>query len=217
MKYDAIIFDLDGTLLDTLEDLKNAVNVALRTEKLPERTLEEVRRFVGNGIVKLMERASGWDREQEGFSHLMTSFRAYYGAHCEDYTTAYEGIPELLEILKQKNIKTAVVSNKVDFAVKELIPVYFHDKISVAHGENEAAGIRKKPAPDMVFQALEELGCEKERAVYVGDSDVDLMTAANSGMTCIGVSWGFRGRKFLEEHGAKIIIDTPKELLYYIE
>ena len=217
MKYEAVIFDLDGTLLDTLEDLKNAVNAALRGQRLPERTLEEVRQFVGNGIVRLMERASGWKRENESFDDMMKDFRSFYGEHCEDNTMPYEGIIEMLDRLKSKKIKMAVVSNKADFAVQELIPGYFGDRIDIAHGENEEAGICKKPAPDMVLETLRELGCPKERTVYVGDSDVDFETAKNSALDFIGVSWGFRGRKFLEEKGAENVIDRPEELFSYIE
>lgn len=216
MKYDAVIFDLDGTLLDTLEDLKNAVNEALRTQKLPERTLDEVRRFVGNGIVNLMRRAVPEETEDIVFDEVMRVFRAYYAEHCQDNTTPYPGICDLLRQLKDKHIKTAVVSNKADFAVKELIPVYFDGLIQTAHGENEEAGIGKKPSPDMVKLALRELDCPAERAVYVGDSDVDLKTAANAGMDCISVSWGFRSREFLAAHGAQNIANQPWELLQKI-
>lgn len=212
MRYDAVVFDLDGTLLDTLEDLKNAVNAALRSQKLPERSIEEVCHFVGNGIVNLMKRAVPGGGEHEAFEEIMAVFRAFYAAHCEDHTAPYPGIVEMLTELKRKRIKTAVVSNKADFAVQELVPVYFKDLIQVAHGENETAGIRKKPAPDMVELALRELGCPAGRAVYVGDSDVDLDTAAGAGMDCISVSWGFRKKEFLIRHGARTIIDRPEEL-----
>lgn len=212
LRFKAVIFDLDGTLLDTLEDLKDAVNAALRSQRLPERSLEEIRNFVGNGIVKLMERAVPEGREHPAFDDIMKEFRAYYGEHCQDKTSTYPGIIDMLRRLRDSNIRTAVVSNKADFAVRELIPVYFDGLIDTAYGENEAAGIGKKPSPDMVRQALHDLDCEEECAVYVGDSDVDLQTAANAGMDCIGVSWGFRGREFLQQHGAKVIIDEPSEL-----
>lgn len=212
MKYQAVLFDLDGTLLNTLEDLRDAVNAALRSQGLPERSLEEVRNFVGNGIVRLMERAVPGGKDHPAFNEIMNVFCAFYGEHCQDKTAAYPGIPEMLRTLKKYHIKTAVVSNKADFAVQELMPVYFSGLIDTAYGENEAAGIRKKPSPDMVQQALRDLGCETEHTVYVGDSDVDLQTAANAGMDCISVSWGFRGREFLRQHGAGIIIDEPSEL-----
>ncbi len=217
MKYQAVIFDLDGTLLNTLEDLTDAVNAALVTKGLPCRTIEEVRQFVGNGIVKLMERAVPGGKEHPDFPELMDAFRKYYGEHCEDKTTPYDGILALLDALKDKKMKMAVVSNKADFAVQTLIPRYFGDRISYAFGENEEAGIHKKPSPDMVNQALQKLGVSREDAVYVGDSDVDLQTAKNSQMDCVGVSWGFRGRKFLEENGATYIIDKPQQLLELLE
>ena len=213
MSVQAVVFDLDGTLLNTLEDLTDAVNFALKKYYKPDRTLDEVREFVGNGIAKLIERAvpDGTDSiEQE---EILSAFRHYYGIHCQDKTAPYEGILEVLEELNKKNIKMAVVSNKADFAVQELIPVYFGELINVAKGENEAAGIRKKPAPDMVEAALQELGCTRDQAVYVGDSEVDAMTAANLGLSFIGVSWGFRERSLLEKNGAMAIIDEPKELL----
>ena len=213
MRYKAVIFDLDGTLLDTLEDLKDAVNAALRSQKLPERSLEEIRNFVGNGIVRLMERSVPEGSNHPAFDEIMRVFRAYYGEHCQDKTSPYPGIPDMLRRLRESHIRTAVVSNKADFAVRGLIPVYFDGLIDTSYGENEAAGIGKKPSPDMVWQALHDLGCQKECAVYVGDSDVDLQTAANVGMDCIGVSWGFRGREFLQQHGAQMIIDEPSELI----
>lgn len=217
MKYEAVIFDLDGTLLNTLEDLKDAVNAALQSQGLPERSLEEIRCFVGNGIVKLMERAVPDGRKQPAFDEIMKVFRAFYTEHCQDKTAPYPGIVEMLCILRKNHIKTAVVSNKADFAVQELIPVYFDGLIDTSYGENETAGIRKKPSPDMVRQALRDLECRTENAVYVGDSHVDLQTAENAGMDCIGVSWGFRGREFLRQHGAEIIIDEPAELFEKIK
>lgn len=212
MGYKAVIFDLDGTLLNTLEDLKDAVNAALRSQGLPERSLEEVRDFVGNGIVKLMERAVPEGSNHPEFDTIMKAFRAFYGEHCQDKTLPYPGVLDMLRSLRENHIRTAVVSNKADFAVRELIPVYFDGLIDTSYGENEAAGIRKKPSPDMVQKALSDLDCQRECAVYVGDSDVDLQTAANAGMDCIGVSWGFRGREFLQQHGAQVIIDDPSEL-----
>lgn len=225
MRYEAVIFDLDGTLLNTLEDLTDAVNIALSSKAMPERTLEEVRAFVGNGIAKLIERAmpeGSLEMDVPGqkntvFEEVLAVFKKYYGEHCQDKTAPYPGILDMLRELKAKNLKMAIVSNKADFAVKELNPVYFEGLIAIAHGENEAAGIRKKPAPDMVHQALKELDCPVEKAVYVGDSDVDIQTAKNSGMNCIGVSWGFRGREFLVENGAGIVIDHPSELLGILE
>lgn len=216
MKYKAIVFDLDGTLLNTLEDLKDAVNFALRQKKMPERSLEEIRNFVGNGIANLLKRSVPAGTGEQETAEALAIFREYYGAHCQDKTKPYDGIMELLAEIKKSGIRTAVVSNKADFAVKELIPFYFGDSIPVAMGENEAEGIPKKPAPDMVWKALEELGCSREEAVYIGDSDVDVQTAKNSGLDIIGVSWGFRGREFLEKQGADVIVDKPEEILRVI-
>ena len=216
MKYKAIVFDLDGTLLNTLEDLKDAVNFALRQKQMPERSLEEIRNFVGNGIANLLKRSVPAGTGDQETAEALAIFREYYGAHCQDKTKPYDGIMELLAEIKKSGIRTAVVSNKADFAVKELIPFYFGDSIPVAMGENEAEGIPKKPAPDMVWKALEELGCSREEAVYIGDSDVDVQTAKNSGLDFIGVSWGFRGREFLEKQGADVIVDKPEEILRVI-
>lgn len=216
MKYKAIVFDLDGTLLNTLEDLKDAVNFALRQKQMPERSLEEIRNFVGNGIANLLKRSVPAGTGEQETAEALAIFREYYGAHCQDKTKPYDGIMELLAEIKKSGIRTAVVSNKADFAVKELIPFYFGDSIPVAMGENEAEGIPKKPAPDMVWKALEELGCSREEAVYIGDSDVDVQTAKNSGLDFIGVSWGFRGREFLEKQGANVIVDKPEEIMRVI-
>lgn len=213
MRYKAVVFDLDGTLLNTLEDLMDAVNFALRSKQMPERSLEEIRNFVGNGIAKLLQRSVPAGTGEEETKEALEIFREYYGVHCQDKTNPYDGILELLTQLKKAGFQVAVVSNKADFAVKELIPFYFGDLIPVAMGENEGEGIPKKPAPDMVWKALQALGCSREEAVYIGDSDVDFQTAKNSKLDFIGVSWGFRGRKFLENQGAEVIVDMPKEIL----
>lgn len=206
----AVIFDLDGTLLDTLMDLANAVNAALAKNDMPVRTVEEVRRFVGNGVRNLMIKAVPDGEENPGFEKTLGDFRAYYAEHCKDETRPYEGIMELLELLKQKGIRMAIVSNKPDSAVKVLAKEYFGGYITSAIGDME--GVSRKPAPDMVFKALEELDVRREEAVYIGDSDVDIMTAMNAEMPCISVTWGFRDRAFLVFHGASQFADTPKEL-----
>ena len=213
MKYSTYIFDLDGTLLDTLADLAAAVNYALRQHGMPEHTIDDVRRFVGNGVRKLMERAIPDGEKNPDFEATFATFREYYMHHSLDTTRPYPGIIETLEALKAKGCRLAVVSNKMMAATKELCQHFFADTIEVAIGENEAAGIRKKPAPDTVFEALRQLGEEKDSAVYVGDSDVDLETANNSGLPCISVLWGFRDRDFLKQHGAKTFISAPSELL----
>ena len=211
--FDTYIFDLDGTLLDTLSDLAASVNHALRTHGLPEHSIDDVRRFVGNGVRKLMERAVPDGAANPLFDETFATFRQYYMAHSLDTTRPYEGIPETLEALKARGCHLAVVSNKMMAATQELCYHFFPSTIEVAIGEDEAAGIRRKPAPDTVFAALKALGVGKENAVYVGDSDVDIQTARNAGIPCISVLWGFRDRDFLLQNGAETFISTPSELL----
>ena len=199
-KYDTVVFDLDGTLLDTLADLTDSVNAVMLRYRIPEHTMDEVRRFVGNGIRKLIERAIPQGCANPQYEEIYHVFTEYYGAHCMEKTEPYPGIIALLDWLKKEGYQVAIVSNKADFAVKKLNQIYFGSLIRVAIGERE--GIRKKPAPDTVFQALKELGADAAHAVYIGDSDVDIETARNSGMDGIAVSWGFRSREFLLEHGA---------------
>ena len=211
--YKVYIFDLDGTLLDTLGDLAAAVNYALREHGMPEHSIDDVRRFVGNGVRKLMERAIPDGTANPEFEATFATFRQYYMAHSLDTTRPYDGIPETLAALKARGCRLAVVSNKMMAATQELCHYFFPDTIEVAIGENEAEGIRKKPAPDTVFAALRQLGVGKDDAVYVGDSDVDLETARQSGLPCITVLWGFRDRDFLIKHGAKTFVSAPLELL----
>jgi phosphoglycolate phosphatase len=213
MIYNTYIFDLDGTLLDTLGDLAASVNDALRKHGMPEHSIDDVRRFVGNGVRLLMERAVPDGAANPLFEETFASFRQHYMAHSLDTTKPYEGIPEALAALKARGCHLAVVSNKMMAATQELCRHFFPDTIEVAIGEHESAGIRKKPAPDTVFAALKALGVGQEGAVYVGDSDVDIETARNSGLPCISVLWGFRDRDFLIQHGAKTFISTPSELL----
>lgn len=214
-QYDTVIFDLDGTLLDTLEDLKEAVNYALSACHMPERSLEEVRRFVGNGIRKLMQRAVVDGEDNPQFEQAFAEFQSYYKLHCNDNTKPYPGVIELLAKLKEKGYHLAIVSNKADFAVKELQEIYFKGAVEAAIGERE--GVARKPAKDTVVQALHEMGVPAEGAIYVGDSDVDIMTAANAGIPCISVTWGFRDREFLKEHGATQFADNTEELIRLIE
>ena len=211
--YNTYIFDLDGTLLDTLTDLAASTNYALRTHGMPEHTIDEVRRFVGNGVRKLMERAVPDGADNPLFDEAFATFRQHYMEHSLDTTRPYEGIPDMLAALKAKGCHLAVVSNKMMAATQELCRHFFPETIEVAIGENEAEGIRKKPAPDTVIAALRQLGVGEEGAVYVGDSDVDIDTARNSNLPCINVLWGFRDRDFLLQHGASTLISAPKELL----
>lgn len=211
--YKTFIFDLDGTLLDTIGDLAASVNYALRTNGMPEHSTDDVRRFVGNGVRLLMERAVPDGAANPLFDDAFADFRQHYMVHSLDTTRPYDGIPETIAELKSRGCRLAVVSNKFMSATQELIRHFFPDTIEVAIGEHEAEGIRKKPAPDTVFAALKQLGVGKEDAVYVGDSDVDILTARNSGLPCISVLWGFRDRDFLIQHGAKTLISAPHELL----
>lgn len=211
--YRTVIFDLDGTLLDTLDDLTASVNFALGSFALPTRTKEEVRAFVGNGIVKLIERAIGY--EHPLFEKIFQAFREHYGAHCKDKTKEYDGITPLLLELKARGVQTAVVSNKADFAVKTLAAEYFPNLLQEAVGENEGAGIAKKPAPDSLLAVMKSLNAEKETTVYVGDSEVDIQTAKNAGVDCISVVWGFKDEAFLKANGAKTLVKEPFEILEF--
>ena len=231
MNYEVYIFDLDGTLLDTLNDLAASVNYALRMHGMPEHSIDDVRRFVGNGVRLLMERAVPDGAANPQFEEAFATFRQHYMVHSLDTTRPYEGIPETLAELRRRGCRLAVVSNKMMPATQELCHHFFPDTIEVAIGENEAAGIHKKPAPDTVFEALRQLGCLPtgeplsfnspptgggrggHSAVYIGDSDVDIMTARNSGLPCISVLWGFRDQAFLLAHGATTFISSPEELL----
>ena len=215
-KYDTIIFDLDGTLLDTLSDLAASVNYALKAHDMPTHTIDDIRRFVGNGVRLLMERAIPNGAANPKFEETFATFRQHYMEHSLDTTCPYDGICELLTTLRSRGYHTAVVSNKFYAATQELCRHFFADTIEVAIGEHEAEGIRKKPAPDTVNEALRQLGVSRERAIYVGDSDVDIATAKASGMPCISVLWGFRDRQFLIEHGGTTFIHHPSELLTLI-
>lgn len=212
MGYNTVIFDMDGTILDTLEDLKDAVNVMMRREGLEEVSLDKTRRSVGNGAAVLIEKVLGKDYPR--FDEAYAFFRSYYAEHNQIKTGPYPGILELMEALRKKNITMAVVSNKPHEAVVPLSKLFFKEYMTLSMGEQ--AGIRRKPYPDMVWAVMEELGKTKEECVYVGDSEVDFATAQNSGLDCISVSWGFRDREVLEELGPKAIIDEPMELLNYI-
>ena len=222
--YDTFIFDLDGTLLDTLGDLAAAVNFALHTHGMPEHSIDDVRRFVGNGVRRLMQRAVPDGEQNPLFEQALTTFRAYYLEHSLDTTRPYDGIPETLAELKRRGKRIAVVSNKFQTATEELCRHFFPNTVEVAIGENEAAGIRKKPAPDTVLEALRRLAAHNTPlssrggvggGVYIGDSDVDILTARNSGLPCISVLWGFQNREFLIQHGATTFVSSPAELLQY--
>ena len=213
-KYSVVLFDLDGTLLDTLEDLADAVNVALGMHGLPCRTREEVRAFIGNGIVKLMERAVGAEQARlVDMAQVVDDFREYYFAHCEDKTAPYEGVIDVLTDLRAQGVRVGVVSNKADFAVQKLCRAYFGDLVEVAIGENEAEGRRKKPAPDTLIDAMRSFGAAAEDVVYVGDSEVDILTAKNANVACVSVTWGMKDKAFLLENGATILVGKVTDLL----
>lgn len=210
MKYSSAIFDLDGTILNTLDDLADSTNAALEMNNLPRRTVDEVRLFVGNGIRLLIERAVPAGTEPSLVDRVFEDFKTYYGGHCSVKTGAYKGIPELLTALRKGGCKVAVVSNKADFAVRRLCDEYFPNCFDFAVGERQ--GVRRKPAPDSVLEALRALGENADGAVYIGDSDVDIETAANAGLPCISVLWGFRDADFLKAHGAVCFAESPERL-----
>ena len=210
-QYETYIFDLDGTLLSTLNDLAASTNYTLRTHHMPERTLDEVRQFVGNGVKKLMERAIPGGTDNPDFDNTYATFRQHYMQHNLDTTKPYPGIMEMLQQLHNEGKNVAVVSNKFYAATRDLCQHFFAHLVPVAIGERE--DIRKKPAPDTVLEALRQMGVSSKGAVYIGDSDVDVMTAQNSGIPCISVLWGFRDKEFLLQHGATTFISSPQELM----
>ncbi len=209
MIYNTYLFDMDGTLLDTLADLTAAVNHTLEQYGYPRRTIEQVRKGLGNGAVKLMAAMLPQGEETPGFADIMRDYRAWYQAHACVETCPYPGVPEMLKRLRQRGCKVAIVSNKPHGAACELAERFFPGVPTFG----ERPETPRKPAPDMVFHALAALGAGKENAVYVGDSEVDVQTARNAGLPVIGVAWGFRGREALAAAGAETIVDTAAELL----
>ena len=209
MRYTTVLFDLDGTLLNTIDDLTDAVNRTLARFDLPQRTRGEVRSFVGNGARLLMERAAP-EVTGERFEELLESYKADYDANCRVKTAPYPGVDELLQALKDAGVRTGLISNKPDSAVQPLYEAFFADTIDVAVGERE--GIRRKPAPDTVLSAMEQLGAKPGETLYVGDSEVDIQTARNAGVACASVAWGFRNPSFLLAHGAKRLFLSAREL-----
>lgn len=206
-----VVFDMDGTILNTLEDLCDAMNYCLEKYNMPTRSMAEIRSFVGNGLGKLVERACIKGTTEELLAEILECLKAYYIIHCYDKTKPYEGIPELIAELRDKGFKTAVVSNKAHNAVLELIEMFFKGLFDEAYGECD--GVARKPAPDLVNKVLNSLEIDARDAVYIGDSDVDLATAANSNMDCISVTWGFRDEDFLVENGAKKFARKPSDII----
>lgn len=215
MKIDTIIFDLDGTLIDTLEDLKDSVNFALEKQGFPKRSLAEIRSFVGNGVKRLVYLSVPEETEEEISEECLAVFKEHYKKNSRNKTAPYDGICDMLEKVREKGYKTAVVTNKIQDAAIEITRSFFGEKIDVIIGQID--GVAQKPEPDGVWLALEKLGASKKNAVYVGDSEVDCMTAHNAELPCIGVTWGFRDRSVLKEHKAEFIIDKPEMLFACIE
>lgn len=207
-----ILWDLDGTLLNTLSDLAASVNYALRTMGLCERSIEEIRCFVGNGAARLITLAIG-EEGKDRFEEAFELFREHYAHHSDDTTCPYDGVIELLEKLKKEGYRLGIVSNKPDFAVKDLAKTYF-PMVDIAAGE--IFGVARKPAPDGLFIAMEKMGTTKESCLYIGDSEVDVATAKNTGIPCIAVTWGFRSEETLKAAGAVHIAHTPAELIALI-
>lgn len=214
MKKDTVIFDLDGTLLDTLEDLADSVNYALGKHGLPGRTYDEVRSFVGNGVRMLIKRSVPTDTDEEKYEEVFSCFREHYLENMYNKTAPYESVKETLDTLKSKGYKIGVVSNKLDEAVKKLCEDFFEGQIHCAQGAKGESD--RKPKPDNVFSCIAELGSERERCIYVGDSEVDLLTAQNAGIDCVCVTWGFRTREELIAAGAEALINRPEEIFDFL-
>ena len=213
--YNTVVFDLDGTLLNTLTDLHASVNVALAQHGMPPRSVDEVRTFLGNGYLYLISHCAPGNTPEEKVKEVLKTFEDYYYSHSMDTTRPYEGIPEVVNSLSQNGYKLAIVSNKGMAAVKELAAHFFKDVIPVAIGESEE--VRRKPAPDAALEAVRLLKAEKETSLYVGDSEVDIATAKNAGMDCLSVSWGFRTKEYLNSCGAKVIVDEPEGIAEFLE
>lgn len=209
-----LIFDLDGTLLNTSYDLHASLNYALTTHNLKPKTLQETLTMLGNGIDILVAGALENGKNNPDFEKIYETFKSYYKEHINDYTVPYDGIIELLQTLKQKNIKMGIVSNKFDEGVKDLQKKFFTNLIDHAQGVTD--NIPKKPCPNAVFELIKNSNATNEHNIYIGDSEVDIKTALNAGIECISVSWGFRSKSYLQSINAKTIIDTPQELLNYI-
>jgi phosphoglycolate phosphatase len=218
MKYSLAIFDMDGTILNTLDDMTDSLNEILGRYGLPLHTLDEVRFMVGNGIPKLIERAIKDGRANPEFEKILKDFIAYYEEHCAIKTAPYEGIPECIKALREAGIRIAVNTNKVEPAAIALCDDYFPGLFDIISGSRP--GMPPKPAPDGIYEILKRAGMdgksEGQKAVFIGDSDVDMQTGMNAGLDVIGVDWGFRGKDFLREHGAEVIMLSAEELAEYL-
>lgn len=211
MKYNTYIFDLDGTILDTLDDLRNAVNFAMRSKGYPERTVDEVRNFIGNGIRVLIKRAVPQGTGDEDYEQALEIFTKYYLEHIADYTKPYDGIVDVINSLRRSGCKVAVVSNKAHFAAQAVVKDFFGDIFDTVVGKKDE--FPSKPEPDSLLHTIKSLGADKEKCIYIGDSDVDVLTAHNAGLPCIGVTWGNRDEEVLLASGAEYIARTPSDIL----
>ena len=216
MKYSAVIFDMDGTVLNTLKDLDAAVNAALRHFGYPGHDIDKTRRSVGNGSRRLIELSLPPSSAQEEIDRVLECYLPYYNANSAINTAPYPGVAALMEALRARGVKLAIVSNKPDRTVKALTEKYFPGLTETAVGENERGGVRRKPWPDTVLSAASLMGCVPEECLYVGDSEVDVETARRAGMDCASVLWGFRSREELETAGGKLFFNTPEELKNYL-
>ena len=215
MKYNTVIFDLDGTLINTLEDLTDSVNFAMREYGFPERTVEEVNRFVGNGVARLVNLSLPENTSEEIRGKCLAAFKKHYTAHSMDKTAPYPGIKQAVSELKNAGVRLAVVTNKMQEAATDIVRGFFGDTIDIVIGQVDS--LPQKPAPDGVWRAIDMLGSARSESVYIGDSEVDCATAKNANLPVIGVTWGFRDRKVLEENKADYIIDDPGEILNIIK
>ncbi|MEL7655115.1 MAG: HAD family hydrolase [Bacillota bacterium] len=215
MIYDTILFDLDGTLLNTLDDLADSVNAVLEKEACALRTKDEIRDFIGDGVKMLMKRSLPKESDEKEILRCLAQFREIYMENMLNQTKPYDGILDLLEKLKSMGMKIGVVSNKLDEATKELCKLFFEGNVDAAIGDSQKR--KKKPAPDNVFEALNQLHSSQDKTLYVGDSNVDMKTAKNAGLACVGVTWGYRSKEVLLEEGADYIIDEPNQLIELIE
>ena len=215
--YKLAIFDLDGTVLDTLADLHASVNAALAQNGLPTRSVTEVRAFLGNGMKNLIDRSVPSGTAPLLTARVLADFKAYYALHSADATAPFAGVLDMLRALREAGVRLAVISNKAHAATVPLCKTYFDGCFDAVLGERESEGIPKKPAPDAVFAVMREMGVEKTQTVYIGDSEVDALTAQNAGVDLIAVSWGFRSREELRAAGAEVIVDTPDDVVKIIK
>ncbi len=211
----AVIFDLDGTLLNTLGDLRAATNHALEVRGLPPHSMEEIRQFIGNGIRLLICRAMPEGTPEAEIDAALDDFKAYYAAHIHDRTVPYDGIPQLLTALRKRGIQVAVLSNKIDSASQQLIEYFFPGKTDVVFGEH--VGVPRKPDPTSCRMVMQQLGVQPEQVLYVGDSGTDMQTAKNAGLYAVGVTWGFRSKEVLLEYGADILVHRPEQILQILD